>query len=203
MRQRDIPVREVPAGRGHATALRRRNEVHLSPKAFELLRILIQHRSRALAKAELQDLLWPSTFVGETNLATLVAEIRRTLEDSAQNSHFVRTVHRFGYRFVAEIREGRSNGGGAAGAARMCDRAGRPALLPFRRHLRDRPGSRRGHPDRLGRRLAAACANHRVRPRRPRRGPRQQERDVRRAASRSRPRERSKTATKSASGRWR
>lgn len=94
-------------------------EVHLSPKAFELLRILIQHRSRALAKAELQDLLWPSTFVGETNLATLVAEIRRTLGDSAQNSHFVRTVHRFGYRFVAEIREGTPTGAGAAGAARM------------------------------------------------------------------------------------
>ena len=94
-------------------------EVHLSPKAFELLRILIQHRSRALAKAELQDLLWPSTFVGETNLATLVAEIRRTLGDSAQNSHFVRTVHRFGYRFVAEIREGTPTGAGAAGTARM------------------------------------------------------------------------------------
>ena len=92
-------------------------EVRLSPKAFELLRILIQQRSRALTKAELQDRLWPSTFVGETNLATLVAEIRRALEDSAQDSHYVRTVHRFGYRFVAEIREGTPT---AAGAARFC-----------------------------------------------------------------------------------
>ena len=92
-------------------------EVHLSPKAFELLRILIQQRSRALTKAELQDLLWPSTFVGETNLATLVAEIRRALEDSAQDSHYVRTVHRFGYRFVAEISEGTPTG---AGAPRFC-----------------------------------------------------------------------------------
>jgi DNA-binding winged helix-turn-helix (wHTH) protein len=92
-------------------------EVHLSPKAFELLRILIQQRSRALTKAELQDLLWPSTFVGETNLATLVAEIRRALQDSAQDSHYVRTVHRFGYRFVAEISEGTPTG---AGAPRFC-----------------------------------------------------------------------------------
>jgi len=92
-------------------------EVHLSPKAFELLRILIQQRSRALTKAELQDLLWPSTFVGETNLATLVAEIRRALQDSAQDSHYVRTVHRFGYRFVAEISEGPPTG---AGAPRFC-----------------------------------------------------------------------------------
>ena len=78
-------------------------EVHLSPKAFELLLLLIQHRSRALTKAELQDWLWPWTFVGETNLATLVAEIRRTLEDSPNDSRYVRTVHRFGYRFVGAI----------------------------------------------------------------------------------------------------
>jgi DNA-binding winged helix-turn-helix (wHTH) protein len=80
-------------------------ELHLSPKAFELLLLLIQHRSRALTKAELQDWLWPSTFVGETNLATLVAEIRRTLEDSPNVSRYVRTVHRFGYRFVGAIDE--------------------------------------------------------------------------------------------------
>ena len=78
-------------------------ERHLSPKAFELLLLLIEARSRALSKGELQERLWPSTFVGETNLATLVAEIRRALNDSAHESAYVRTVHRFGYRFVAAI----------------------------------------------------------------------------------------------------
>ena len=78
-------------------------EVHLSPKAFELLVLLIEQRSRALSKAELQDYLWPATYVGETNLPTLVAEIRRAVDDSAQESAVVRTVHRFGYRFVAAL----------------------------------------------------------------------------------------------------
>jgi DNA-binding winged helix-turn-helix (wHTH) protein len=78
-------------------------EVHLSPKAFELLVLLIEQRSRALSKAELQDHLWPATYVGETNLPTLVAEIRRAVDDSAQESAVVRTVHRFGYRFVAAL----------------------------------------------------------------------------------------------------
>lgn len=78
-------------------------EIHLSPKAFELLRMLIEHRSRAVSKAELQERLWPSTFVGETNLPTLVAEIRRALNDAAHQSQYVRTVHRFGYRFVAAV----------------------------------------------------------------------------------------------------
>jgi DNA-binding winged helix-turn-helix (wHTH) protein len=80
-------------------------EIHLSPKALELLLLLVAHRSRAMSKAELQQLLWPSTFVGEANLPTLVAEIRRALHDRAQNSQYVRTVHRFGYRFVAEVAE--------------------------------------------------------------------------------------------------
>ena len=81
-------------------------EVHLSPKAFELLLFLLEHRSRAVPKAELHSRLWPSTFVGETNLPTIVAEIRRALEDDAQNPAYIRTVHRFGYRFIGAAVEG-------------------------------------------------------------------------------------------------
>jgi DNA-binding winged helix-turn-helix (wHTH) protein len=75
-------------------------ELHVSPKAFDLLVFLIANRLRAVSKAELQDHLWPHTFVEETNLAGLVAEIRRSLSDPASNPVFVRTVYGFGYRFV-------------------------------------------------------------------------------------------------------
>lgn len=78
-------------------------EVHVSPKAFDLLTILLENRSRAVSKAELQQRLWPTTFVEETNIAGLVAEIRRTLRDPAATPLFVRTVYGFGYRFVAEV----------------------------------------------------------------------------------------------------
>jgi DNA-binding winged helix-turn-helix (wHTH) protein len=80
-------------------------EVHLSPRALELLVILIRNRSRAVPKRELLEKLWPSTFVEETNLASLAAEIRRALGDSAGQPSFVRTMHRFGYRFVADVVE--------------------------------------------------------------------------------------------------
>jgi DNA-binding winged helix-turn-helix (wHTH) protein len=80
-----------------------KTEVHLSPKAFELLTVLLANRSRAVSKAELQQHLWPSTFVEETNLASLVAEIRRALRDSASSPAFVRNVYGFGYRFVGEV----------------------------------------------------------------------------------------------------
>lgn len=80
------------------------NEVHLSPKAFDLLAVLVANCDRAVSKGELQQRLWPSTFVEETNLASLVAEIRRALSDSAATPRFVRTVYGFGYRFVGEAR---------------------------------------------------------------------------------------------------
>jgi DNA-binding winged helix-turn-helix (wHTH) protein len=78
-------------------------EVSLSPKAFQLLLLLVANRARAMSKQELHQSLWPSTFVLETNLASLIAEIRRALNDDAAKPRFVRTIHRFGYRFVGQV----------------------------------------------------------------------------------------------------
>ena len=80
-------------------------ELHLSPKAFTLLLMLIEQRQRVMPKEELQDRLWPSTFIGETNLATLAAEVRRVLGESAQHSTWIRTIHRVGYRFIGSVIE--------------------------------------------------------------------------------------------------
>ncbi len=58
-----------------------------------------------MSKNELQQHLWPSTFVLDTNLAGLIAEIRRALGDTAEEPTFVRTMHRFGYRFIGDVQE--------------------------------------------------------------------------------------------------
>jgi hypothetical protein len=58
-----------------------------------------------MSREELHQQLWPSTFVLETNLAGLIAEIRRALEDTAEKPTFVRTMHRFGYRFIGAVSE--------------------------------------------------------------------------------------------------
>jgi DNA-binding winged helix-turn-helix (wHTH) protein len=77
--------------------------VHISPKAFDLLALLVECRSRAVSKSELQERLWPDTFVVETNLATLIAELREALKDDAKHPRFIRTAHRFGYAFCGAI----------------------------------------------------------------------------------------------------
>jgi DNA-binding winged helix-turn-helix (wHTH) protein len=87
------------------TLLADQAEVHLSPKAFTLLLMLIEHRQRVMTKQELQERLWPSTFIGETNLSTLVAEVRRALGETAQQGTWLRTTHRIGYRFVGTAAE--------------------------------------------------------------------------------------------------
>jgi hypothetical protein len=73
--------------------------VPLSPKAYQLLEILVAHRPKALSKLELQERIWPDTFVVEKNLVNLVAEIRAALGDAPSHARFVRTVPRFGYAF--------------------------------------------------------------------------------------------------------
>jgi DNA-binding winged helix-turn-helix (wHTH) protein len=78
-------------------------EVHLSPKAFELLTLLVENRRQAMSKTDLQQKLWPSTYVAETNLAGLVVELRRALGDSADAPRYVRTMHRFGYWFIGAV----------------------------------------------------------------------------------------------------
>ena len=78
----------------------RGDERHLSPKAFELLRLLIDNRPRVMSKAELHEQLWPSTHVSEATLTSLVAEVRDALGETARGGHFVRTVHRVGYAFA-------------------------------------------------------------------------------------------------------
>jgi len=85
--------------------LRGADEVHLSPKAFELLKVLIDRRPRALSKQELHEHLWPDTFVSEVNLASLIAEIRSALGDTAHEPTFIRTARRFGYAFCGNAGE--------------------------------------------------------------------------------------------------
>jgi DNA-binding winged helix-turn-helix (wHTH) protein len=99
-----VPIRFGPftLDTGSRQLTRAGREIHLEPKAFELLSALVEARPKALSKADLQERLWPGTFVAEANLSNLIAEIRAALDDPARAPTLVRTVHRFGYAFCGE-----------------------------------------------------------------------------------------------------
>lgn len=76
---------------------------HLSPKSFDLLQVLLEHRPALVTKAELQDRVWPDVAVVEANVSNAIAEIRRVLRDDPKSPTFVCTVSRRGYRFCADV----------------------------------------------------------------------------------------------------
>ena len=74
-------------------------DIHLSPKAFDLLCTLIETRPKVVDKADLRARIWPNTYVVDANLNILIGEIRRALGDDVQDSRFIRTVYGVGYAF--------------------------------------------------------------------------------------------------------
>jgi DNA-binding winged helix-turn-helix (wHTH) protein len=80
--------------------------VHLEPKALALLELLLARRPGAVSKIEIQRRLWPDTFVSESSLTGLVAQVRKALGDDRQQERFLRTLHGFGYAFIGEVTTG-------------------------------------------------------------------------------------------------
>jgi len=81
---------------------RKGKAVAISPKPLRLLELLLERRPNAVAKKDLQDLLWPGIFVAEGNLARLMTEVREAIGESAAKPRWIRTVHRHGYAFSGE-----------------------------------------------------------------------------------------------------
>jgi DNA-binding winged helix-turn-helix (wHTH) protein len=91
--------------------LKNGEEQRLSPKARQLLRMLLLARPKAVSREEIYDALWPATFVCETNMTNVVSELRRVLGDDARAAQSIRTVHGFGYAFAADVETGHSPSG--------------------------------------------------------------------------------------------
>lgn len=77
--------------------------IHLQPKAFDLLKLLVETAPRVVAKSELHERLWPNGVVSDSTLVYLVKEVRRALGDHDRNEPMIRTAHRVGYAFDAPV----------------------------------------------------------------------------------------------------
>jgi DNA-binding winged helix-turn-helix (wHTH) protein/TolB-like protein len=79
--------------------------VALTPKAFQILCVLIHNNGRLLNKDELIKQVWPNSFVEEANLSVNISALRKALGDTPDGQKFIETVPKRGYRFVMPIRE--------------------------------------------------------------------------------------------------
>src|SRR5690242_9042997 len=77
--------------------------IDLTPKAFAVLKELVEAGGELVTKERLLDTVWAETFVGDAVLKVSIGEIRRALGDACRAPRFIETVHRRGYRFIAPL----------------------------------------------------------------------------------------------------
>lgn len=90
---------------GKSVLLREGQSVPLTPKAFEILLVLVRNPGRVLKKEELIEEVWPDAFVDENNLPRNISSLRKALGEGPAEHKYIVTLPGQGYRFVAEVRQ--------------------------------------------------------------------------------------------------
>src|SRR5215813_8213737 len=75
--------------------------VPLTPKAFAVLRRLVEDAGQLVKKDDLLRSVWRDTHVSDGVVRVIILEIRRALDDDSEQPRFIETVPRRGYRFIA------------------------------------------------------------------------------------------------------
>lgn len=81
------------------------HSITLAPKVFETLLLLVQNSGHAMGKDKLMEIIWPDSFVEETNLAQNISILRKALGEGEKGAKYIETVPKLGYRFVMPVKE--------------------------------------------------------------------------------------------------
>src|SRR3954470_10361331 len=79
-------------------------EVKVEPQVFDVLSCLVRRRGEVVRREELLDAGWGDRFVSESALTTRIKSARQAVGDDGNRQRVIRTVHRTGYEFAAEVR---------------------------------------------------------------------------------------------------
>jgi len=109
----------------------------VEPQVFALLALLVDNRERLVSKDEIIEKVWDGRIVSEAAVASRIKSARKVLGDDGKSQQFIKTIHRQGFRFVADAevsRAGVADQGGRKPAVQSADHTSRPsiAVLPFR-----------------------------------------------------------------------
>ena len=75
----------------------------LTPRAFAVLRHLVERAGRLVTKDELLTTLWRDAIVSDAALASCIRDLRRALRETSEAPRYIETVHRRGFRFIGPI----------------------------------------------------------------------------------------------------
>jgi TolB-like protein len=109
----------------------------IEPQVFALLALLVDNRERLVSKDEIIEKVWDGRVVSEAAVASRIKSARKVLGDDGKTQQFIKTIHRKGFRFVADAkvsRAGVAGQGGGMPVVQSADHTSRPsiAVLPFR-----------------------------------------------------------------------
>lgn len=89
----------------HGCLIRGNQEDYLRQQSFEVLLYLLEQRERLVSKNELIEVVWRGTAVTDNALAQSIVEIRKALGDDSRQPRFIKTIPKFGYRFIGSVQE--------------------------------------------------------------------------------------------------
>ena len=104
--------------------------IELSPKAIDLLLLLVERAGSLVTKDDILKAVWPDVAVTDNALTQVVSDLRHALGDSSTTPRYVETVPRRGYRFIAPVEPAASGSPARAGAAPA---ASRPKTIAVRK----------------------------------------------------------------------
>ena len=90
--------------------LRADEEIHLKPKVFDTLLVLVESEGHLIGKEELMQAVWPDTAVEENNLTQNISVLRKTFGERPEDHRYIVTVPGQGYQFVADVGQSMSDG---------------------------------------------------------------------------------------------
>ncbi len=106
----------------------------VEPQVFGLIALLVENRERLVSKDEILEKVWDGRIVSDAAIASRVKSARQALDDDGQAQRCIKTIHRQGFRFVADVNVARTVQLVDQPVAQSAEQASRPsiAVLPFR-----------------------------------------------------------------------
>lgn len=77
--------------------------VKVEPQVVELLALLIKNNPRMVSKEEIFETVWAGRYVSESALSSRIKSARQAIGDDGQHQRLIKTVHKKGFRFVAQV----------------------------------------------------------------------------------------------------
>src|SRR5215472_15472205 len=108
---------------------RAEDRVSLTPRAFDVLRYLVEHPGRVVFQDDILEAVWPETYVNPEVVKKHILEIRRVLGDQPDQPVFIATFPKRGYQFVAAVSDQSTSQASDLGAEAPRKMVGREAAL--------------------------------------------------------------------------